>query len=280
MKTIYIDVYFLLNFTVDLLSVYFASRLSKVCIKNVNMILISLIGALYSVCLVLISAGGIIDLLMLLASLVLVILFIGRGIALVRRIKLLICYIVLMALIGGVVHFLYSVLSKYFAYQPTSQPQNRKLLILSILIIIAFSVIKLISVVFSKTKVERNVKIAISLMGKRVECDALVDTGNLLHDPIDSTPVMLIAQCLADKIMPGGVPQDINSIPAHLASRVRIIPVMKGVERKIYIGFLPDSVEVKMKKEWERVKLIFVVDRDARDFGGYFALAPASLLEV
>ena len=280
MKTIYIDVYLLLNFTVDLLSLYFASRITKVNIKNINLILIALVGALYAVCAVLISSGLFVDIALFIVSAALTMLIMGKGISFARRIKLYICFIVLMTLIGGAVHFSYSILSRYFAYQPTSQPQNRKLLILSIIIVIAFSFIKLISTVFSRTKSEKNVTVGIKLMGRRVECDALVDSGNLLIDPIDSTPVMLINQSIADKIIPGGVPQDMNSIPMTLRHYVRIIPMMIGNTRKIRVGFLPEITEIRIKNKWERIKLIFIVEKDAVNFGGYPALVPASVLEI
>lgn len=280
MKTLYIDVYFLLNFTVDLLSIYFASKIIKVKIKNINLLLISVIGASYSVIEVLLSKRLIIDLVLFVFATFLVFVSMGRRISFFRKLKVYVCFMVMMALIGGAVYFFYSLLSRYFEYQPTSEPQNRKLLVMSVIIIVSFSIIKLVSTIISKTKSEKNVSVAIKFKQRRIECDALVDTGNLLVDPIDSTPVMLITQSLADRIIPEGIPQDIHSISEGLKRYVRIIPIRRGKENKIYIGFLPDYVEVKAKKKWESIKLIFVVDKDAIDFGGYNALAPASVLEI
>jgi len=279
MKTIYIDVYFLLNFTVDLLSIYFASKISRVSIRGVNFFLVSLIGASYGVLSILIPSGVVIDILMLVFATVLVILCMGRRISLSRKIKVFICYIILMALIGGLVHFFYSILSRYVQYKPTADPENRKLLILSILIISSFGVIKLISIIFARSSSEKNVRLSINFFERRVEFDALIDTGNLIIDPIDSTPVLLITQGLADKIIPSGIPNGIESITNDFKNKVRIIPIVKGNEHKIHIGFLPDCVELKRKNKWERIKLIFVVETDSTGYGGYDALAPASVLE-
>lgn len=278
MKTLYIDVYFLVNFTVDLLSIYFASRISKVNIRGVNIFLIALLGAVYGVLNVLIPAGIAVDILMLVITTALVLLCIGRGVSFFRRVKIFISFIILMSLIGGLVYFFYSIMSKYIEYKPTEAPENRKLLILSILIIISFGVIKLISIIFARSYSEKSVRLSIKFIEKSVEFDALVDTGNLLIDPIDSTPVMLITQGLADKIITTGVPREIGSVTNDLKKYVRIIPVSKGTEHKIYIGFLPDSVELKKKNKWERIKLIFVVEPDSTGYGGYEALAPASVL--
>ena len=280
MKTIYIDVYFLLNFTVDLLAIYFASKILRINIKNIRLLLISFIGAVYSVADVLIKLNLLLRLLLFLSVSILVILIMGRKISLIRRIKLFTVFFILMALIGGLVYFLYSLLARCFEYKPTAEPQNRKLLILSILIIVSFSVIKLVSALFARTRSGKSAAVSIKLLDKRIECEALVDTGNLLRDPIDSTAVMIITRSIAERIMPYGIPEDVSSVHGELKKYVRIIPITKGKERVMCLGFLPDRSEVKIKNRWESVKLIFVVDNDVTDFGGFAALIPASILEI
>ena len=280
MKTIYIDVYFLLNFTVDLLAIYFASKIIRVNIKNIKLLLISFIGAMYSVLDVLISLNILLRALLFLFVSFIVILVMGRKISLGRRIKLFIAFFILMALIGGLVYFLYSLLARCFEYQPTAEPQNRKLLILSILIIASFSIIKLISALFARARSGKSAAVSIRLLDKRIACEALVDTGNLLKDPIDSTPVMMITRRIAERIMPHGIPEDVSSVHGELKRYVRIIPITKGKERVMCLGFLPEYSEVKVKNRWERVKLIFVIDNDVADFGGFAALIPASVLEI
>ena len=49
MKTIYIDVYFLINFSVDLLALYFAAMFMKIRATNLRLVLAALVGALYAV---------------------------------------------------------------------------------------------------------------------------------------------------------------------------------------------------------------------------------------
>ena len=63
MKTIYLDVYFLINFTVDLLALHFASAFSKVPIKNYKLILAATVGGLYAIALVFIPQNSMIFLL-------------------------------------------------------------------------------------------------------------------------------------------------------------------------------------------------------------------------
>ena len=47
-STVYIDVYFLINFTVDLLAFHLASAFTKVRIKNSRLFIASLLSALYA----------------------------------------------------------------------------------------------------------------------------------------------------------------------------------------------------------------------------------------
>ena len=49
MKTLYIDVYFFINFTVDLLALYFSSALYKLPTSAPRLMLASFVGSLYAV---------------------------------------------------------------------------------------------------------------------------------------------------------------------------------------------------------------------------------------
>ena len=48
MKTLYIDIYFLINFTVDLISLHFAAMLSHNRAENKRLLVAALLGALIS----------------------------------------------------------------------------------------------------------------------------------------------------------------------------------------------------------------------------------------
>ena len=58
---------------------------------------------------------------------------------------------------------------------------------------------------FADTVVEKNVKLKIVFLKKEYTVDALVDSGNLLKDPMDLSPVMLVKSNFTKEIFPRGV---------------------------------------------------------------------------
>ena len=58
MKTLYVDVYFLINFCVDFLALHFASRFTKIPTGNIRLIISSALGGIYAVLLAFLPQNG------------------------------------------------------------------------------------------------------------------------------------------------------------------------------------------------------------------------------
>jgi stage II sporulation protein GA (sporulation sigma-E factor processing peptidase) len=101
-------------------------------------------------------------------------------------------------------------------------------------------------------------KVRIAFEEKSIGLEALIDTGNSLHDPITNTPVVVV-EFLAIKDI---LPQEIQSIfeeykendlskvtdiisNSQWFSRFRLIPFTSlGKENGLLIGFKPDYIEI------------------------------------
>lgn len=80
-------------------------------------------------------------------------------------------------------------------------------IIASIILITAFKIVK--------TKISKNdmyCDIEIYLNGKTVTTTAMVDTGNLLKDPLTGNPVMVVEASLLENILPKEILQNIEAI--------------------------------------------------------------------
>ena len=113
MRTLYIDVYFLINFTVDILSLYFAATFSKVPTSSKKLIFSSLVGAVISVICVFLNEYQIIRFFVASVGLFLMGYIAPNKVSVKRRIKFIISFFIFSALTGGIVTFVWSFLDKY-----------------------------------------------------------------------------------------------------------------------------------------------------------------------
>ena len=150
----------------------------------------------------------------------------------------------------------------------------------SVILLLSMGVIKLLFTIFDGNVSERNVHIRIEMGNKQIECNALVDSGNLAKDPVDETPVLLIKRDVAEGLFVGGIPELHNgNFPEKYKRYIRLIPVNLGEKNEILLGFRPDRVYVIGKKREERIKITIALDNNGGTYGGFEALMPISALE-
>ena len=278
MTTIYIDVYFLINFTVDLLAFHFASLFSRVYVKSLRLVCASGVSALLACAMVFINTSPILTGMISVASFIIVSYVLVAKVGIVRRIKLMVAFLLFLTIIGGLVYFAFNLIDSYFPKQAIASLNNRRLLILSMVVLLSIGIIRMMLSMFFHSKTEKTVRLRLELLGRTIECDALVDSGNLLKDPIDLTPVMLIKAESVKGLFPNGVPEP-YSVNDELNRFIRLIPVSKNGSVTLESGIRPQRAWIIRKRQHVETKLTFIIDREEGSFGGYGALVPASALE-
>ncbi len=282
MQTIYVDIYFLVNFTVDLLSLHLAAKFVKIKISPLRLILSALIGGAYAVILVLIPKSDIVFSFLTLGTLFTMIQISAFGCRTVRKIKLMVSFLLSQISIGGMVYFSYGFLNRLVEKSNIeSGSANRNLLIMSLVVLLSIGVLKILIMLFGNNFSERSIKVKIVLFDKEYISEAFIDTGNLAQDPMDLSPVMLIKPALSKKIFPYGIPNlcEIHAISEKLKKRVRIIPLKLSGERKTLCGIRADSVYVFKKDGYEKINVTIAFDEEGGSYGGFEILMPATALE-
>ncbi|MBQ9070292.1 MAG: sigma-E processing peptidase SpoIIGA [Clostridia bacterium] len=279
MKTLYIDVYFLINFTVDMLSLYFAASLAKVNSTAQRLIISSVIGSLFACFTALYELKGILFFAALILSSLLIVFIFCKETTAVKRIKLYGAFLVFETFIGGFVSFIYGLFDRYFYKffsESSSGAENRKILSLSLIILLSYGILRLLFLMFFGSKNEENAILTVALFGKEVTISALVDSGNLLTDPLNNSPVLLIKKKAAEALI--GKDSPVETTDPKLKSRIRLIPA-KGVGcKRIFVGIRCDYIKVnKGKEKYENITI--ALDEEEGNFGGYMALMPASLTD-
>ena len=278
MKTFYIDVYFLINFTTDILALYFAATLNKIKSTVPRLILAGCFGSAIACVIVLFDVTG--------ALFAAVFLF-GIGITCeifcpletkIRKFKMVFAFLLFETLIGGLVSLTYGLLDTYF-YPLVSDrsfgAENRRLLLIALMILITYGLLKLVFVVFYSSKCEKNARLVICIGGETETLTALVDSGCFLCDPLDGKPVIIVKSNLIE--LTGRLGDVSASENAEIKRRVRIIPVRSLGTERILVGLRTDYIEIEGRKE-RYENIVIALDNEEGSFGGYDGLMPTAAI--
>lgn len=282
MTTLYIDVYFLINFCVDILALYFAASFVKIPCTNLRLVISGVIGGGYAVVgILLLDESYLMYPISAMIFISMVLIAVGK-VSLYRRIKYAFAFFVFQIIIGGLVYYGYCLLDKVMKegdYFPAGGT-NRNLLILSLIVLLSIGVLKLVTASFVHTKSERSVSLVFEYRNNSTTFDALVDSGNLAVDPFDRTPVMFVKGDFAKKLFGSDVVSgSFKTEDIEIKKRLRIIPAAFGAENRIIYGLKCDSLYLLGKNGREKLSVVIAIDNVGKDYGGYFALMPISALD-
>ncbi len=282
MKTIYIDVYFLINFTVDLLALFFSSSFMRIPTNTLRLVISALIGALYAVVGILFISARYITVIFSLIILLLIMLIAAPRVGFVRKAKHLTAFLVFQILIGGTVYLGYCLLNRYFDSDAAESLEagNRKLLVLSVLVLLTVGAIKLIIASFEKSTTDESISLTVRLGENYIELEALVDSGNLARDPFDGTPVMFVSAEIFKRICGANASHDAFELSKspHLKKRMRIIPITASGDKKIVYALKCDEVLAMKKGKREAISVLVAEYPEQKSFGGFTALLPLSAI--
>ena len=278
MQTLYIDVYFFINFTVDLLSIYYAAVFSKIKSTSKRLLFCSSVAALFACAIVLLRVNVYIFIILIALTVILITEIFAPRVTIQRKIKFFVSFLLFETFLGGAVSFLFSVFDKaLYPYLEVSEynSQNREFLIISIIVLLLYGALKLLHLMFSGTSVEKNVEAKICILGNIDTVSALVDSGNLLVDPMSGKPVIIVKD---DSIKTIVKYNNITEYDNMLQAKIRLIPV-KGIGgEKILTGIRSDYVSFDGGKT-KLNDIVVAIDREKGNFGGYAAIVPSALVE-
>jgi len=281
-QTLYVDVYFLINFTVDLLALYFAAVLSKVPTSALRLSLASGFGALWAVIIILMPEIPILKIACSAVSLFVVAMVGTRKIHAIRRMKFIFAFFVFLALVGGATYYIWGVFDKYLygKIEGSGGIANRKMLFFSMIVLFSIGVFKMIVSFFSNIECEGSVEVEITFGEKTLRAEAFVDSGNLAIDPMDMRPVLFIKPSAAVDVFPENVVKldDPDGLDREVRRRIRLIPISKGGATHVLTGIRADSVSIIKNGISEQISVTVAIDKEEGSFGGYDLLLPSSVV--
>lgn len=222
---VYIDVFFTINFCMDLIILLTVRKISGIKTKMYRNMLAALAGAVYA-CFILIQemGEGIIEGILTYIVMSIVMTLISFGCRDRQKILELVTIIFIVTFVlSGMINIMYS-----HGIVKSSMGIIVSGIAGAISIILVFSAIKKN---ISLKKIYANVRI---VMGdNHIEVKALVDTGNCLTEPLSRKPVAVLSKEAAAKLMKGD------------EAGIFIIPYKSvGMEHGILEGFMADYMEI------------------------------------
>ena len=272
METVlYADVLFLINFSMDYLSLYAASRLLALPTKAWRMLAGAILGGIYGVLSVIFFWQGIGGaLLTFLLSCGIVWIAFGRCDSVRGFFRTVFSVWGIGALIGGFMTLFSGMFRGEMTY---SNGMDFPAAVFAVILFVRLA---------ARRGGRGYAEVSFDYGENSYTGRALVDSGNLLTDPISGLPVVLIratdARSFAgnevDGKFAGVMPEGIGLSPG-----VRAVPMRGVTDTRILYGFLCDKLCIRQGKHRLCRSAVICVDRQAvNGYGGCGVLLPASLL--
>ena len=288
--TIYIDIIIVENLIMYYIILYATALISKSKINYLRIFFASLIGAIY-VAVQYISKINIYSNIVIKVVLSIVIVFIAFNPQSVKKMcKQLVLFYLTTFTFGGVATYLIYVLKPQNIIIKNGMYVGTYVLKVVFIGAILGTIILIISFKFAKNKITKNdmmCKVKIKLNGKEKIFNTMVDTGNMLKEPITGNPVVVVEKMVLYDVMPkeilnntesilGGdfekIPEDIKN---EYIPKLKIIPFSSlGKQNGMLIGIKPEKLEVinEQSEEEKNSAIIGIYNKSLTKRGEYNAL--------
>ena len=272
-QEVYVDLYFLINTSMDLLSLMIGASLLHRKIKRWRAILAASIGGIYAVVSLLLVFDGIFGFLadVLAAMTICAIAFPIQKRKPIQLLKITAVYVLVSMILGGIMTALYSCLNRLEIPFESLQGDGLSVWLFAALMTAAGLVTAKGGGFLGLARKTKSLTVEAVLFGKPVTLRTMVDSGNLCHDPISGKSVIvadldILAPCLPPALLracKSGVYTDWLS--TYENSRVtRLIPTRTAQGEALLLAIVPESLKITLNGE---------------TYDGDYLIAPAPLGE-
>lgn len=294
--TIYIDVVFLENLVMNSIILIASGIILKKKLKWIRILLASSLGAVYTI-IGYISVLEIYSNLVLKVILSILIIYIAFNPQTVKQLwKDVLIFYLTSFVFGGVAFALIyvvkpqDILMKNGLFLGT-YPLKTVLLAAIVAFIIIIAAFAIVKTKFSKK--DMFCEVEVELNNKKIKTRAMIDTGNLLKEPITNTPVIVLEHTLLYECVPKEILDNLESIlggelvkiPEEIRneyiSRLKLIPFASlGKQNGMLVGIKADSLKIiqdDQEKENKNV-IVGIYNKSLTKRGEYRALVGMDLI--
>lgn len=294
--TIYIDVIFLENLIMNSIILYATAIILKIKPKMIKIIISSAIGSIYAI-ITYITEIEIYTSVILKTILAIIIVYIAFNPQNIKKMlkEVAIFYLTSFVFGGATLYLIYYIKPQEIFIKNGMFVGTYILKVILLGGIFALIIIKISSKII-KDKINPkdiycNIKIKID--NKIIETKGMIDTGNLVKEPITNTPVVILESTLLEKALPTIILNnlenilsgDLSQIPKEIQekyiSKLRCIPFSSlGKQNGMLLGIKADEIEVETEyeKKVSNNVIIGIYDKTLTKRGEYRALVGIELV--
>lgn len=288
--TIYIDIVLIENLIMNYIILLTVAIVLKIHRNNVRILVSSLIGALYAI-FAYTSTLEIYSTIFVKILLSIIMIYIGfkpQNIKILCK-QILLFYLTSFVFGGAAFSLLYFIKPQYILMKNGVLLGTYPLKTVMLSAIVGFIVV-VITFKIVKNRISKKdmyCKIDISLNNKNIETIAMIDTGNLLKEPITNTPVIVVEHTLLYDVIPKEILNNLNEILGGDFSKVpekikneymlklKVIPFTSlGRQNGMLLGIKADNVKVVKEEEIHIVNktIVGIYNKSLTKKGEYRAL--------
>lgn len=293
--TVYVDVLFIENLVLNSIILYATTIIAKTKIEHLRILGASSLGAIYVIIYYIFKISiymNIIAKVMLALCMVYIVFKPKKGRELLKY--TVIFFLVSFVFGGASLGVIYIVNSNNVTIinGMIKGEYTIKTILLGIIIAFIISVLSFKLVKTKFTKKDMICKIKIALNGKEFETKAMIDTGNLLKEPITNIPVVVVENTVMEEALPmellenienilgGDIEKISKEIQEKYLSRLKVIPFSSiGKQNGMLLGIKADSLIIE-NDEIKRIDdvIIGIYDLPISKNGEYKALLGMNVL--
>ena len=291
-QTVYIDLLFLINFSMDFLCFYVSSRIISVKLPTLRAVIASVIGGIYADAALFIPSGFWLSFVIDLA-----VCFVMCTIVFYKKeeknffslFPTLVYFSVSMAL-GGFMTAIFNILNRMGfnkAVIDDGDSDGISVWLFAILALVSALLTLIGGKFFKRRSSVSSVELELVCGGKKRRIQAVVDSGNFLCEPISgkaciAVDIGALLGLVDNQLIDIAKSKELSMLEKtgqKTMRRVRLVPARTAVGESMLIGLRMDAVRIDSGKGMYDTDAIIVMSELERDRCGAKALVPAGLLK-
>lgn len=283
-QTVYVDLFFMINFSMDFLCFFLAAELLGSKLKLGRTLIASAIGGIYANIALFIPIGGIWEILIDISVCALMCLtaYGGRLSALASHTCV---YIAISMALGGFMTAVFSLLNRAELPLSTLEGDGISAWLLLLLAVISGGITLAGGKHFRRRSTKKYTDVKIFFNGKSKTLSAFCDSGNLLRDPISGKACIIADADALYGIIPNEIIKcvkdgnsDISALNTELAKKVRLVPTRTATGDGLLIAVRADKILIGTEKDEKEVSALLAVGKLGASADGCEALVPTELI--
>ena len=285
-QTVFVDIFFLINFSMDFLSLFLVAKLLEGKIALLRFIISATLGGVYACIALFLPTGGLFSFFIdAVVCVAMAFVAVGKRKQIKNTFVFSLVFCAVSILLGGAMTALFNFFNKIGLdrlFGDAGTGDGISVWLFAILAIIS-GILSALGGKFFKRRVSRKQgRVEISYAGGSVSLPCLLDSGNLLREPISRLPCVVVESDSVKYIFPRSFIEavkkgEIAGLRERERARIRMISVSTAMGETVTYGIRVDSVKLDFGKGVTAVEAYVVLSNEKISAKGIKALVPSEL---